>query len=209
MNQAYRLPHPRKLNLEYRKLIVQSHDPTGISPHREASSSDFISHAVDHARQLLEKTAPLREILTHLATTAERLAGRGSVASILVIDEEGLLRNGASPNLPSDYLDAIDRLKPDRNVGTCASAAATGEIVITPSFNTDDKWAELRHLPGSLGFTGAWSMPIKSATGKVLGTFGTYFRESRSPSPEEYSGIEMLAAVAAQALTLYSQNSSN
>jgi hypothetical protein len=37
----------------------------------------------------------------------------------LILDENGLLRNGASPNLPQDYLRAIDRLKPDANVGTC------------------------------------------------------------------------------------------
>ena len=69
---------------------------------------------------------PRREILTRLATAAEVLSGPGSAVSILVLDENGLLRNGASPNLPSDYLDAIDRLKPDARIGTCAAAAATG-----------------------------------------------------------------------------------
>jgi hypothetical protein len=120
--------------------------------------------------------------------------------SILVLDDEGLLRNGASPNLPADYLDAIDRLKPDADVGTCAAAAATGSIVFTPDFCADDKWAELRHLPSALGFVGAWSMPIKAADGRVLGTFGTYFRDRRTPTPEEREGVEQL--VAAAALTL-------
>ncbi len=120
--------------------------------------------------------------------------------SILVLDDEGLLRNGASPNLPADYLDAIDRLKPDADVGTCAAAAATGSIVFTPDFFADDKWAELRHLPSALGFVGAWSMPIKASDGRVLGTFGTYFRDRRIPTTEERDGVEHL--VAAAALTL-------
>lgn len=87
--------------------------------------------------------------------------GRGSAGwpwsdgLYLVLDEEGLLRNAASPDLPLDYLNAIDRLKPDAKVGTCAAAAATGCVVITPDFRADDKWAELRHLPLSLGFVGA------------------------------------------------------
>lgn len=136
-------------------------------------------------------------MLTHLTTAAETLAGAGAVASILTIDKDGLLRNAASPNLPADYLIAIDRLKPDGNVGTCAAAAATGCVVITPDFYADDKWAELRHLPLSLGFLGAWSHPIKSAEGAVLGTFGTYFREQRIPSAEEREGIELLASAAA------------
>jgi GAF domain-containing protein len=111
-----------------------------------------------------------------------------------LLDCDGFLRNGASPNLPTDYLSAIDRLKPDANVGTCAAAAATGLRVMTPDFLSDDKWAELRHLPRALGFVGAWSMPIKRADGKVLGTFGTYYRERRMPTAEEQAGIEVLAA---------------
>ena len=138
-----------------------------------------------------------REVLARLAIEAEALAGPGSVASILVLDREGLLRNGASPNLPSDYLTAIDRLRPDPNVGTCAAAAATGTVVTTPDFLADEKWAELRHLPLALGFSGAWSQPIKSSDGRVIGTFGTYYRTRRVPTAEERAGVEALARAAA------------
>jgi GAF domain-containing protein len=143
---------------------------------------------------------PRYEALAALATLGEAVAGSGAVCSILVLDRDGLLRNGASPNLPDDYLDAIDRLKPDPMVGTCAAAAATGCAVMTPSFLADEKWAELRHLPMSLGFQSAWSTPIKSPDGRVLGTFGTYFRDCREPTPEEVRGIEALANAASRVL---------
>ena len=143
---------------------------------------------------------PLRAILSHLATTAEALSGSTTVASILLLDGEGLLRNGASPNLPADYLDKIDRLKPDPGVGTCAAAAATGEIVLTPSFYADQRWSELRQLPLALGFLGAWSMPIKRADGRVRGTFATYFREHREPTAYERESVAMLGAAAARAI---------
>lgn len=55
-------------------------------------------------RQMLQAGAHRREILTFLVAQAESLAGRGAVSSILVLDQDGLLRNGASPNLPADYL---------------------------------------------------------------------------------------------------------
>jgi GAF domain-containing protein len=142
------------------------------------------------------------EILTCLVTAAETTAGPGSVVSILALDRDGLLRNAASPNLPVDYLAAIDRLRPDPGVGTCAAAAATGCVVITPDFHADDKWGELRHLPLALGFVGAWSMPIKATDGKVLGTFGTYFREHRSPSVLEQDVVERLADAAALVLAV-------
>jgi len=126
---------------------------------------------------MMEEGAATEDILNSLVAAAEQISTPGAVSSILVLDGDGLLRNGASPNLPDDYLLAIDRLRPSPDVGTCAAAAATGCIVITPDFHADEKWAELRHLPLSLGFLSAWSMPIKSSKGAVLGTFGTYFRE--------------------------------
>lgn len=157
--------------------------------------------AYNTAIQMIDSKANTSEILAYLASAAEMAAGPDSVVSILRIDEAGLLRNGASPKLSADYLQAIDGLKPDPNVGTCAAAAATGNIVFTPSFYADNKWAELRHLPTSMGFVGAWSFPIKTNESKVVGTFGTYFRKQRRPSAEEMKGTELLASVAAVVLT--------
>lgn len=169
-------------------------------PKLPAIPDGFVAHASEHVSRMLKAGVSRTEILALLVTVGETLAGGGAIVSILVLDEEGLLRNGASPNLPGDYLNAIDRLKPNPSVGTCAAAAATGEVVITSDFCADDKWAELRHLPRSIGFVGAWSMPIKAPDGRVLGTFGTYFRECRTPSPQEINAVGILAAAAALVL---------
>ncbi len=159
-----------------------------------------IAVAPDLVRQMLASGVERGEILASLTVLAEELSGDGTTASILLLDEEGLLRNGASPKLPEHYLKAIDRLKPHPNLGTCAAAAATGEVVITPDFTEDDKWAELKHLPMDLGFIGAWSAPIKSSRGKVLGTFGVYFRHRRFPTAEERTGMSSLVHAASIAL---------
>ncbi len=165
------------------------------------NDDDPVQEACARVAQMLERSAPRHEMLTCLVTAAERVSAPQAVASILVLDQDGLLRNGASPNLPRDYLDAIDRLKPDPAVGTCAAAAATGSVVITPSFLADDKWGELRHLPLALGFVGAWSMPIKSPTDqRVLGTFGTYYRDQRQPTAHEIEAVTVLAGAAGQVL---------
>lgn len=168
----------------------------------DASGGELPEQSAARVSAMLAAGAPRREILASLVAAAERIAGPDTVASILLLDEDGLLRNGASPSLPADYLDAIDRLKPDPAVGTCAAAAATGVVVLTPDFLADDKWAELRHLPMSLGFAGAWSMPIKSPDGTVLGTLGTYYRQRREPSEVEIAAVHHLAAAAASALAV-------
>jgi GAF domain-containing protein len=161
---------------------------------------NIYTQTYQRAIQMYESGSRKNEILNYIASAAERAVGSGSVVSILLLDKDGLLRNGASPQLPHDYLQAIDGLRPHPEVGTCAAAAASGRVVFTPSFYADNKWAELRHLPLALGFVGAWSMPIKNQHAIVIGTFGTYLRKERKPSPEELSGVELLASAVAVVL---------
>ena len=164
----------------------------------DPQQQQLINDACLRALRLGGDGLPLSESLSVRAAAAVAACGSDAVASILLIDEQGLLRNGASPRLPRDYLEAIDSLRPDPGVGTCAAAAATGCVVTTPDFRADDKWAELRHLPLSLGFAGAWSHPIKDSDGRVLGTFGTYFRECREPTPAERASVALLAGAASR-----------
>jgi GAF domain-containing protein len=163
-------------------------------------TGDLYTDTFKQALTMHEAGIHQQEILNYIASAAESFSGVETAVSILLLDKDGLLRNGSSPRLPGDYLNAIDGLKPDAGVGTCAAAAATGCMVVTPSFYADDKWAELRHLPMALGYVGAWSMPIKSLDEKVIGTFGTYFREQRQPSSQEIKGVELLASAVAMVL---------
>src|SRR3569623_339314 len=157
-------------------------------------------NAQKRALEMMLEKAPLTEVLTHLTRIVEEMAYGEAVASILLLDEEDALRRGAAPSLPEDYQQAIDGLKAAPGVGTCAEAAATGQVVITPDFSAAPGWAAFRHLPLGLGLLAAWSMPIKARDGRVLGTFGTYFRERREPFPEEIQSVEILARTAALAI---------
>lgn len=169
-----------------------------------AMNIDYYKDAASKAISMWEAGVKVQEVLNYLTIAAET-ASYGSTCSILLLDGNGLLRNGASPGLPSDYLKAIDGLKPDPFVGTCAAAAATGSIIMTPDFTADNKWNELRHLPMALGFTGAWSMPIKSPDEKVLGTFGTYYRKKQKPDPTEIDGMKLLAEAVGKILAVNSE----
>ena len=146
--------------------------------------------------EMVANGEPAREVLIYLVREAETLSAGAAVCSILLLDGDGLLRDGASPGLPADYLAAIDGLKPDPAIGTCARAAATATVVITLDMLGDAGWQELRHLPLALGLLAAWSVPIIGKGGRVLGTFGTYFREQRGPRPDERTFVESLAEIA-------------
>jgi two-component sensor histidine kinase len=55
-------------------------------------------------------------------------------------------------------------------------------------------------MPLELGLVAAWSQPILGSSGQVLGTFGTYFRRPRMPSPIERLLVETLSHTAALAI---------
>jgi GAF domain-containing protein len=44
-------------------------------------------------------------------------------------------------------------------------------------------------------------MPIITGGNKVLGTFGTYYRDHKQPSAEEMEGVQLLASAAAMVIS--------
>ena len=152
--------------------------------------TDVAMRAADRARQMLNAGESRDKILAMLANAAEDVSGKGAVCSILVLDSDGLLRNGASPNLPADYLKSIDRLKPNPQVGTCSAAAATGSVVVTCDFRSDDKWAELRHLPLALGFVGHGACRSKQSMERCWGPSELISGSADRPFRKNYRASE-------------------
>ncbi|MGI8811230.1 MAG: PAS domain S-box protein [Pyrinomonadaceae bacterium] len=166
----------------------------------ERRRTQVLLNAQKEALEMVVTDAPLTAILTHLTNTVEELSEHSVTSSILLLDSENRLRNGASPSLPDTYIQKIDGIVADENVGTCSAAAATRMVVITPDIAADPKWNGLANLPIELGLRAAWSVPILSKGGRVLGTFGTYFRELREPDFFERQVVEILARTAALAI---------
>lgn len=167
----------------------------------ERKQAEGLMEAQKQSLELVVKGAPLTEILTYLARVVEQQAADSdALASILLLNEQGLLHNGASPSLPVRYLEAIEGIRADPNVGTCSAAAALGKVVVTTDIDADPRWKGLAHLPLELGLRAVWTMPIKARDGRVLGTFGTYFRGRRAPTALERQVVEILARTAALAI---------
>ena len=170
------------------------------SPSQESARSQALLAAQKQSLELVVTGAPLAEVLRHLVLTVEEQAQGAVIGSIMLLDAEQRLRHGAAPSLPDHYLAAIDGIGANPGVGTCAAAAALGEVVVTCDFTTAPGWNGLAHLPLALGLRGAWSMPIVARDGTVLGTFGTYFRECREPTADERSVVEVLVRTASIAI---------
>jgi PAS domain S-box-containing protein len=139
-------------------------------------------------------------ILDALCRLVEELAS-GSQSSILLFDPNtNRLRHGAAPSLPIPYSSAIDGLVIGPSVGSCGTAAYRAERVIVSDIATDPLWADFRDLALAHGLRACWSTPILSSEGRVLGTFATYYREPRSPTPQEHNVIEQVTHLASIAI---------
>ena len=171
---------------------------------REPSDTQWaleLLSAQNAALAVVAGPAPLQDALDALARIVESQSGGEAVAAILLLDQQNQrLHGGAAPSLPKAYCDAIDGIKAAAGVGTCCDAAARNHVVITPDIERAASWVGLAHLPLALGLKSAWSMPIRGADGRVLGTFGTYFRTCRAPTAREQQVVAGLCQAAALAI---------
>ncbi len=154
-------------------------------------------------KRLLEMVArgdSLTLILDALCRLVEELAS-GSLSSILLLEPNGnRLRHGAARSLPKAYIDAIDGSVIDASAGSCGTAAYRAKSVIVSDIANDPLWTNYRDVAMSHGLRACWSTPILSSEGKVLGTFAIYYREPRTPTPQELEIIERTTHLASIAL---------
>src|SRR5712671_503206 len=153
--------------------------------------------------QILEMVAtgrPLAVILDGLCRLVDTLCDK-SLASILLIDPNGrCLRRGAGPSFPEAFMAAVDGVEIGPCVGSCGTAAYRKEQVIVSDIATDPLWANYRELALANGLRSGWSTPILSSDGSVLGVFGIYGREPRSPTPQHHHTIKQITHLASIAI---------
>lgn len=150
--------------------------------------------------ELLTSGALLSNILEAIVLGVEQL-NPDMLCSILLLDSDNKhLGNGTSPSLPEFYNAAIDGVEIGLGVGSCGTAAFTGQRVIVEDISSHPYWAPYKELASRAGLKACWSQPILSATGNVLGTFAIYHRNIRPPTEDDIFIIEQTARLASLAI---------
>lgn len=147
---------------------------------------------------LIREEKPLSALLEGLCLAIEE-AIPGSRASILLLEGDRL-RHGAAPHLPEAYNALIDGLPIGPRVGSCGTAAYTGQPVWVADTAQDPRWEAYRDLARQYHLRACWSVPFKNASGRVLGTFAVYFDHIRGPQPREKEVLKRLAYLAGLAV---------
>ena len=154
----------------------------------------------NHLLEQVAKGAGTNEVLEAIVLGLEaedpRIQG-----SILILDETGKhLITGAAPSLPKAYNEAIDGLSVGPGVGSCGACAHTRERVVVDDVRTHPFWIPYREAAANAGLVAAWSEPVFSASGELLGTFAIYHREPHHPTADELAMVEQAAHLAGIAI---------
>lgn len=142
--------------------------------------------------------SPLEETLGELIGIVESTSKTGVLGSILLLDQDGKhLRHGAAPSLPDAYSAAIDGAEIGPSVGSCGTAAYTGQPVFVSDIASDPLWADFSELAEAHDLRACWSTPIMTSGRKVLGTFAMYHREPREPTVRDLALVDLVTQTAA------------
>lgn len=150
--------------------------------------------------EMLAKGAGLGRVLEALVLGIEE-EHPGMRGSILLMDKTGKrLYTAAAPSLPESYNQAIDGLRIGPGVGSCGTCAHTRERVVVENVATHPYWIPFRDEAAHAGFRAAWSEPVFSSSGRLLGTFAIYNQNAYRPTAEDLAMLEQAAHLAGIAI---------
>ena len=153
--------------------------------------------------KMAARHAPLPEVLTQLILGIEAEHPQ-MLCSIMCPNPDGkTIGVVAAPSLPAAYSAAIQQVRIGPGVGSCGTAAYSGERVVIESIETHPYWANFRDLALGHGLHSCWSQPVKDADGQLLGVFAIYHCQPTKPTASDIALIESLADLSSLVLGHY------
>jgi formate hydrogenlyase transcriptional activator len=159
----------------------------------------FSSEAVLNILRLIFAGAPLAQVLTIIAQLVDS-RNDGTLCSIWLPTADGReLYCVAAPSIPG-FIDGAGSMLIGPKGGACGTAVYRREPVYVTDILTDPIWDVYRHRLIPFGIRAAWSQPLFTSEGKVLGTFAIHYREVRSPDAADLELIESFSHIAGIAI---------
>jgi formate hydrogenlyase transcriptional activator len=153
--------------------------------------------------EMMANGASLPEVLNDLCVSIDA-HGAPVTSMVCLMDPDGKqLVPAAGPHIPAAFMAAITPWRIGPNRGSCGIAAFTKQRVIIPDVSNDPRWPnEARELALMHGFCAAWSEPLISKDGKVLGTFCMSYAAARIPNSRDLELINAAGHIALVAIEL-------
>jgi diguanylate cyclase (GGDEF)-like protein/PAS domain S-box-containing protein len=167
---------------------------------RESELTERVALAEREVFEQLTGSAPLVEILASITRFIESV-GVGTFCSISVLaGDPHAFAYLVSPRLPPKLRAALERCAVQIRNGSCAAAVYLGRQVLVADVATDPFWEQPRQHALEAGLNAAWSTPIKTADGRLLGALGVYHSTSGLPGQRELRIMDHAAQIAGIAI---------
>ena len=160
------------------------------------------SLAAIHQRtlELIVRGAPLQDVLGALCDGIDAL-DPDLISSVLLTDAGGQhLWPAAGRRVPEDYKELITPLPIGPTMAACGTAAFRKEPVISSDIAADPLWSgtaeKYRRMALQHGLHTAWSVPIVSENGTLLGTFGLHHTKAHPVAGDELALLEQAEHIA-------------
>ncbi len=168
-------------------LLAFSLGMASLSRRRSVSLARTQRHlrAQQRVQTLIARDQPLSDTLRAICRMVESHAP-GSLCSIMLCgDDRKSLESDYSVSLPERYCEAVRGVGVGPGAGACGRAAHIRDFVVCADIATDPHWAGYHGLAAEHGLRACWSYPVIASDGRLLGAFGTYFREPGEPTRAE------------------------
>src|SRR2546427_1070705 len=146
--------------------------------------------------EMIANGANLSDVLNELCAAID--TDSSGTSFVCLMDQAGnQLLPIAGPHLPSAFARAITPWPIGPNRGSCGTAAFTKQRVVIADISDDPRWPDdARGLAIAHGVCAAWSEPLISKDGEVLGTFCISHSQARIPNEEDLELIEASGHIA-------------
>jgi serine phosphatase RsbU (regulator of sigma subunit) len=140
----------------------------------------------------------LTGMLGQVLEAAVELQGASAGVLMLYDPDRDDLYTVASVGFSAEYLEAVGRVPVGR--GACGTAVAEQRVVVVADVTRDPLFAPYLHAAELGGYRSAYSMPLQTRGGQLLGTLATYFPLPYTPPERDRWLVALYAAQAAEAI---------
>jgi diguanylate cyclase (GGDEF)-like protein/PAS domain S-box-containing protein len=144
--------------------------------------------------------APLPDVLEAVTQFIEAV-NPGCRCSVSVLKEDGTrFASVVAPEVPAPFREMLLGAEIGLGHGSCAAAVYLSRPVLVADMTKDPFWNQSRAMVLQSGLAGAWSTPIKSVDGKMLGALGVYQHDVGLPTEQQSESIAHASKLAGIAI---------
>jgi diguanylate cyclase (GGDEF)-like protein/PAS domain S-box-containing protein len=154
-------------------------------------------------REVLDRLtagAPVPEVLEAVTQLIESV-DPGCRCSVSILDESGTrFASVVAPRVPAAFRELLLGAEIGLGHGSCAASVYLSRAVLVADLSKDHFWNQIRAGALKSGLAAAWSTPIKSADGRMLGALGVFHHDIGLPDERQTESIAHASKLAGIAI---------